>query len=85
LICNDLYMGVRGRHLQYYVLPITGNFPRRTPTRELRVACNILYKYDFITKLCRQQADVIQTHENAYVRNTGTGETTHRKYTRRQT
>jgi len=28
------------------------------------VAYKIPYVYDFITKLCRQQADVIQNHEN---------------------
>jgi hypothetical protein len=30
----------------------------------------------------RQQAEVIQTHENANVRNIGQGETRHRKYKR---
>jgi hypothetical protein len=38
--------------------------------------------YDFITKLCRQQADIIQNHENVYVCNIGTGKATHRKYKR---
>jgi hypothetical protein len=35
---------------------------------------------DYITKLCMQQAEVIQNHENAIVRNTGQGEARHRKY-----
>jgi hypothetical protein len=35
---------------------------------------------DYITKLCRQQAEVIQTNENANVRNIGQGELRHRKY-----
>jgi hypothetical protein len=36
--------------------------------------------YDYITKLCRQQAEVIQNHENNYVRGIGQGEARHRKY-----
>jgi hypothetical protein len=39
-----------------------------------------IYIYDYITKLCRQQAEVIQNHENAEVRNIGQGEPLHRKY-----
>jgi hypothetical protein len=35
-----------------------------------------------MTKLSRQQAEVIQNHENANVRNTGQGEARHRKYKR---
>jgi hypothetical protein len=35
-----------------------------------------------ITKLCRQQAEVIQNHDNENVRNIGQGETRHRKYKR---
>jgi hypothetical protein len=30
--------------------------------------------YDYIAKLCRQQAQVIQNHENLLVRNIGQGE-----------
>jgi hypothetical protein len=33
-------------------------------------------------KLCRQQAEVIQNHENDNVRNIGQGEARHRKYKR---
>jgi hypothetical protein len=36
--------------------------------------------YDCITKLCRQQAEVIQNRETANVRNIGQGEPRHRKY-----
>jgi hypothetical protein len=32
------------------------------------------YAYDYVTKLCRQQAEVIQNHENEYVRSIGQGE-----------
>jgi hypothetical protein len=35
-----------------------------------------------ITKLCRQQAEVMQNHENANVRNSEHGEARHRKYKR---
>jgi hypothetical protein len=33
-------------------------------------------------KLCRQQAKVIQNHENEHVRSIGQGEARHRKYKR---
>jgi hypothetical protein len=35
---------------------------------------NIPYVYDYITKLCKQQAEVIQNHENEHVRGIGQGE-----------
>jgi hypothetical protein len=47
---------------------------------DLHVAFQIIYIYDCITKLCRQQAEVIQNHDNENVRNTGQGETRRRKY-----
>jgi hypothetical protein len=70
------------QRLQNKVLHTTGNFPRHTPVRELHEACNILYMNDYITKLCRQQAEVLQNHENANVRNIGQGEARHRKHKR---
>jgi hypothetical protein len=36
--------------------------------------------YDYITKLCRRQAEVIPHHENPNVRAIGQGEPRHRKY-----
>jgi hypothetical protein len=45
-----------------------GNFPRRTPVRDLHTTFNIPYVSDYITKLCRQIAEVIQNHENELVR-----------------
>jgi hypothetical protein len=36
----------------------------------------------YITKLCRQQAEVIQNHDNENVRTIGQGEGRHRKYRR---
>jgi hypothetical protein len=70
------------QHLQNKVLHTISNFPRHTPVRELHKAFSILYIYDYITELCRQQAEVIQNHENAYSRTTGQGEAQHRKYKR---
>jgi hypothetical protein len=43
---------------------------------------NIPYVYYYITKLCRQQAEVILKHYNENVRNTGQGEAPHWKYRR---
>jgi hypothetical protein len=36
----------------------------------------------YITKLCRQQAEVIQNHDSENVRTIGQGEARHRKYKR---
>jgi hypothetical protein len=44
------------------------------------VAFKIPYVYDFITKLCRQQAEFIQNHHNPNVRVIGQGKAQHRKY-----
>jgi hypothetical protein len=46
------------------------------------MAFKIPYVYDFITKLCRQQAEVIQNHQNPNVCNIGQDEAQHRKYKR---
>jgi hypothetical protein len=42
----------------------TGNFARRTPTRELHVDFKIQSVKDFITKLSRQQAKVMRNYNN---------------------
>jgi hypothetical protein len=55
-------------YLQNRVQHTIGNFPRCTSVRDLHVAFQIPYEYDFITKLCRQQAEVIQNHDNENVR-----------------
>jgi hypothetical protein len=59
------------QRLQNKVLRTIGNFPRRTPVRELHKAFNIPYIYDYITQLCGQPAKVIQNHRNANIRNIG--------------
>jgi hypothetical protein len=69
-------------HLQNKVLHTIGNFPRCTPVREMHLAFKLPYFYDYITKLCRQQAEVILNHDNENVRNIGQGKARHRKYKR---
>jgi hypothetical protein len=63
------------QHLQNKVLHIIGKFPRRTPIHKLHMSFQVPYIYDYVTKLCRQQSEVIQNHESANVRDIGTGET----------
>jgi hypothetical protein len=46
----------------------------------MHAAFQVPYVYDYITKLCRRQAEIIQNHENSNVRNIGQGETPLRKY-----
>jgi hypothetical protein len=70
------------QRLQNMVLRTIGNFPRRTPVRELHKVFSIPYIYTYVTKLSRQQAEVIQNHGNANVRNSGQAEARHRMYKR---
>jgi hypothetical protein len=53
--------------LQNKVLRTTGNFLRHTSVCDLHMAFKLPYIYDYIAKLCMQQAEVIQNHENANV------------------
>jgi hypothetical protein len=59
-----------------------GNLPMRTLLQNMHVAFQIPYVYDYITKLCRRQAEIIHNHENENVRNIRQGETPHRKHKR---
>jgi hypothetical protein len=59
---------------QSKMLRTTGNFPRCTPVRDLHTVFSLPYVYDYITKLCRQQEEVIQNHENGHFLSTGQGE-----------
>jgi hypothetical protein len=70
------------QRLQNKILRTIVNFPRRTPVPDLHTTFNISYIYDYITKLCRQEAEVIQNHEKEHVRNIRQGEARHRKYKR---
>jgi hypothetical protein len=53
---------------------------RRTSVRELHLAFKILYVYDYVTKLCKKQAELILNHANPNVRDIGQGEARDRKY-----
>jgi hypothetical protein len=62
------------QRLKNKVIRTIGNFPRRTSVREMHLAFHLSYVYDYMTKLCRQQAEVILNHDNENVRNNGQGE-----------
>jgi hypothetical protein len=47
------------QRLQNKVLRTIGSYPRHTPVRDLHMAFEIPFVYDYITKLCTQQAEVI--------------------------
>jgi len=80
---NDVCLPPHGySRLQNKILRTIGNLLRGTPTRDMHVACKVPYLYDFITKLCRQQATVTPNHENANVYNIGQGEAQHSRYKR---
>jgi hypothetical protein len=66
--------------LQNRVLHATGNLDRRTPIHDFLLAFKIPYVYDYVTKLCRRQAEVILNHKNRNVRVIRQGEAMHRKY-----
>jgi hypothetical protein len=70
------------QHLQNRVLGAIGNLDRSTLVRDLHLAFKIPHVYDYITKLCRRQAEVIRNHENPNVRAIGQGEPRHGKYKR---
>jgi hypothetical protein len=66
------------QRLQNKVNRTIGNVPRRTAVRELHKA--IPYIYDYTTKICRQQTEDIQQHENANVLNIRQGKAQPREY-----
>jgi hypothetical protein len=53
------------QRLQNMVFFMVGIFPRSTLIRDMHMAFQIPYVNDYITKLCRQEAQVIQNYENA--------------------
>jgi hypothetical protein len=71
---------LKSQRVQNKVFRIIGNFPKRTSIRDMHKAFHMPYFYDYITESCRQQAEVIQNHENENVRYIGQGEARHRKY-----
>jgi hypothetical protein len=68
------------QRLQNRFLHAIGKFDWRTPVRNLHLAFKISYVCDYITKLCRRQAEVILNYENPNVHAIGQGEPRHRKY-----
>jgi hypothetical protein len=70
------------QRLQNRVLRAISNLDWRTPARDLHLAFKIPFVYDYITKLCRRQTEVILNHENPNVRAIGQGEARHRKHKR---
>jgi hypothetical protein len=82
-------MGIRGGQPSFEIAasakqssPHLCNLTRRTPTSDLHMAFEIPYLYDFVTRICREQAAVILNHENVNFRNIGQGEVQHIKYKR---
>jgi hypothetical protein len=78
-LAADTYL-LKLQHLKNKALHTIGNFPRCTPVRDMHTAFNLPYVYDYITKLCRKQAEAIWNHENEHVCGIGQGEVRHRKY-----
>jgi hypothetical protein len=70
------------QRLQNKVLRTIGNYPRSAPVSDLHLDFKIPLVYDYITDLCRQQAEVIQNHDNENIRTIGQGEARHRMYKR---
>jgi hypothetical protein len=53
---------LKSQRLQDRVHRAIGNFDRLTPARELQVVFKIPYVYDYVSKLCRAQVEVILKH-----------------------
>jgi hypothetical protein len=70
------------QRVQNKVLHTIGNFPRHTSIWDTQVAFRVPYVYDYVTKLCGRQTEIIHNHKNENVRNIGQGKTPHRKYKR---
>jgi hypothetical protein len=68
------------QRLQNRILRAVRNLDRRTQVCEMHVAFKIPYVYDYITKLCKTQAEVIVNHRNPIVHGIGQEEAMHRKY-----
>jgi hypothetical protein len=70
------------QHPQNRVLCATGNLDRGTHVHHLHMAFKIPYVIDYITKLCRTQAQIILNHVNPNAHGIGQGEARHMKYKR---
>jgi hypothetical protein len=69
IIEDGIFRGVRAKELSLRQWTLQAEF-------------KIPYVYDYITKLCRRQAEVILNHKNSNVRAIGQGEARHRKHKR---
>jgi hypothetical protein len=67
------------QRLQNRVLRTIGNLPRSISVGDMHVAFQIPYVYNYITKLCRRQVEIIHNLKNENVRNIEQGETPHRE------
>jgi hypothetical protein len=70
----------QGYSLQNKVPRTTGNFSRFTMFPDLHTTFKLPNVHNYVTKVCRQQADVVENYENEHVRRVGQGEARHRKY-----
>jgi hypothetical protein len=70
------------QRLQNRVLRTTGNLPRRTLTSAVHRAFQIQYVCDYIRKICKKQAEFLQTHDNLNARNIYKNEAQQRIYKR---
>jgi hypothetical protein len=70
------------KYTEYFVAPHHWQSPKAHTGSRIAYGVQNSVCIDYITKLCRQQAEVIQNHDNENVRNIGQGEARHRKYKR---
>jgi hypothetical protein len=80
-LAADTYL-LKLQRLQNKGLHTMGIFPKCTTVRDLHTVFNLSYLYDYIAKLCRQQAEGIQNHENEHIDRIEQGAAKHRKYKR---
>jgi len=65
------YLMIKFQRQQNRILCVIVNSARCPPIRTFHVAFQIPYVYDFITKTCRKQAEVLQNQYNVNVQNIG--------------
>jgi hypothetical protein len=65
-LAADIY-NLKWQRLQNKILRAIGNLPKCTTVRDLCRAFNLPYVYDYLTKLCKHQEEVVQNHENEHV------------------
>jgi hypothetical protein len=65
------YLRICGTHLRLKV----GIFAKYIQVCDLRMVFNLLHVYNYTTKLCGQQAEGIQNHENERISNIGQDKT----------